>query len=95
MVQIREFLGRPVQAVGCLLYVVVGLVGLIIVLDILIEVIGFWGAVLAFMFLPITLVATPWYALVAWGNPFPLILIYGGGIVAGILMWIGSAVSGD
>jgi hypothetical protein len=59
------------------------------------QVAGFWGVVVGFTVLPATFMAAPWYAGIAWGNWFPLLICYGGGIAATILVAIGSAMAGD
>ena len=39
---------------------------------------NFFAFVLAVFFFPITIFVAPWYALIAWGNPIPLAIGYGG-----------------
>jgi hypothetical protein len=56
---------------------------------------GFWGFVIGLFVAPITFIAAPWYAGLVLGNWFPLLIGYGGGIVALILFGIGSAISRD
>ena len=80
---------------GGITFAILGLWGLIIELSIVNQAAGFWGVVIGFFILPITFVAAPWYALVAWGNWFPLLIVYGGGIAAAVLFGIGSLIAGD
>ena len=54
---------------------------------------GFDGVVIGFILLPVMFLAAPWYALVAWGHWFPLLIVYGGGILAAVLFGIGSAIA--
>ena len=42
---------------------------------------GIWGGILAFFVFPITITIAPWYALIALGNPIPLVVTYGSPIV--------------
>lgn len=93
--KIREMLGTPFIAIGGIVYAICALIGFIISLMIVSEVAGFWGVVLGITLFPVVLVAAPWYALVSWGNPIPLILIYGGGILAAILYGIGRLIYGS
>ncbi len=92
--KMRKILGTPFMTVGCLIYGISALVGFIISLMIVSEVAGFWGVVLGITLFPVVLIAGPWYALVSWGNPIPLILIYGGGILAAIFYGIGRLIFG-
>ena len=78
-----------------IIYFVAGLWGFFICLGIVIDHLGFIGAVLAFFLAPITLGLAPWYEAIANSNWFPLLLVYGGGIAAAILHGIGSAIDGD
>lgn len=83
------------KVLGGIMFAIFGLWGFIIELAIVNHVAGFWGVVVGIMILPVTLVAAPWYALVAWGNWTPLIIVYGGGIAGGAFFWIGSLISGN
>ena len=91
----RNILSGIFKTLGCIVFAIFGLWGFIIELVIINEVAGFWGLVIGFMLLPVTFVVAPWYALVAWGNWFPLLIVYGGGISAAVLFGIGLSLSGD
>lgn len=91
----RKIIGGFFNILGVIAFVVFGLWGFIIELSIINYIAGFWGVVIGFMILPATLIATPWYALIAWGNWFPLLIVYGGWIIGMALFGIGSAISGD
>jgi len=93
--QMRNFFGGIFKIMGGITFAILGLWGLIIELSIVNQAAGFWGVVIGFFILPITFVAAPWYALVAWGNWFPLLIVYGGGIAAAVLFGIGSLIAGD
>jgi hypothetical protein len=69
--------------------------GFVLCLGIISKAAGFWGLVAALFLGPITFVAAPLYAGFAWDNWFPLVLNYGGGIAAAVLLGIGSALSND
>lgn len=86
------FLSGFLLFIGGSIWVIVGLWGFWIELGIVNEIAGFWGIVIAFTILPATLFATPFYALIANGNWFPLALIYGGGLVGAILYGFGVTI---
>ncbi len=73
-----------------ILYVAGGLWGLIICLGIIADKVGAIGAGIAFFLLPFTLYLAPWYAGFVDSNWFPLMVIYGTTIAAGLLFLIGS-----
>lgn len=87
--------GKVVNGVGALLFVVTGIWGLVLSLDIITDVIGFWGMVAAIILAPITFFAVPLYAGIAMGIWFPVLLNYGGCLVAILLMALGSRLDRD
>ena len=91
----RHILGLVFKALGIISIAIFGIWGFILCLAIIVKVAGFWGVVVSFFITPITFVATPWYALVAWGNWFPLSICYGGIIPASIFYYIGTLIAGD
>jgi len=91
----RSGLGGLVKVAGYIAWVVFGIWGFLLDLAIVNQAAGFWGVVVGFFLFPVTFVAAPWYAGVAWGNWFPLLICYGGGIAATILVAVGSAIAGD
>jgi len=84
-----------VQGAGYVAWVIFGIWGFLLDLAIVNQAAGFWGVVAGIFLLPVTFVAAPLYAGVAWGNWFPLFVGYGGGIAATILVGVGSAIAGD
>jgi hypothetical protein len=88
-------LGKLISGLGTTCYVVFGVWGLLLSFSIVHEIVGFWGFVIAVVVLPVTFAAAPWYALFHWGTWFPLLVSYGGFILAAILSGIGSSLSGD
>lgn len=91
----RKTFGTIFIVIGIVMYVIFGLLGFVICLEIINQAAGFWGVVICFFLAPVTLLAAPWYALVAFGNWIPLLICYGGGIAASIAFGIGSTIRGD
>src|SRR5659263_695286 len=91
----RNILAGIFKVLGVIVFAIFGLLGFIIELGILNQVIGYWGSVIAFVLFPITFTVAPWYALIARGNWSPLVIVCGGGILAAILFYIGSAIAPD
>lgn len=60
------------------------LVGSFLCLGAVVDYFGIVVTVIGVFLLPATLAIVPWYDAVAYGNWLPLILVYGGGFVAGI-----------
>ncbi len=92
---IRTGVAAPFLAAGCLIWGIAGIVGFIICLKIVYAVLGFWGIVLGLFLFPVFLLAAPWYALFAWSDPAPVILVYGCGILAWIVFGIGYLIKGE
>ena len=88
-------LGKVVNGAGALLFVVTGIWGLVLSLDIITDVIGFWGMIVAIILAPITFFAVPLYAGLAMGIWFPVLLNYGGCLLAVLLMAAGSRLDRD
>jgi hypothetical protein len=78
-----------------IIYAIAGIWGFFICFGIVVDHTGFIGGVIAFGLAPVALAFAPWYEAIANGNWFPLILIYGGGIGASVLYWIGALIDGD
>ncbi|MFQ5746324.1 MAG: hypothetical protein ACE5HF_03785 [Gemmatimonadota bacterium] len=47
---------------------------------------GSWGIVLASALFPLTLAASPWYALGVWGTWVPVSVVYGGAAAAALAL---------
>lgn len=95
MEKVRKILGSPFKAAGAIVLIIGGLWAFVLELAIVNAVAGFWAVVFAFAIAPVTFVAAPWYAGVAWGNWFPLFVGYGSMIGGGLLFSLGSRISGD
>jgi len=80
---------------GYIVYFVAGLLGFFVSLGIVIDELGFIGGAIAFVLAPVTLIFAPWYEAIANSNWFPVMLVYGGGVIGSILMAIGSAIDRD
>ena len=88
-------LGKMLQVIGGIVFAITGLWGFFLCLAIITEAAGFWGLLVSLIVGPVTFIAAPLYAGFAWHNWFPLVLNYGGGIVAAVFFGIGSFLSGD
>ena len=88
-------LGNLIKVAGWIVFSVTGVWGFFLCLAIISKAAGFWGIVVALVLGPVTFVAAPLYAGFAWGNWFPLLLNYGGGIAGAVLIGIGGTLSGD
>lgn len=88
-------IGSILKNTGMVVWVVAGIWGFFLCLGIISDVAGFWGIIAGLFLGPITFVAAPLYAGFEQGNWFPLILNYGGGMVAMVLFGIGSMISDD
>ena len=93
--RMRGVVGNGLRIIAFIMWALVGLAGFIIELWIVHDAAGFWGIVLGITLLPAVFLAAPWYALFAWGDWLPLVVVYGGGIGATVLFVVGSAVAGD
>lgn len=88
-------MGLIFKVPGYIIYLVAGIWGMFISLGIVVDNVGFIGGMIAFILFPFTLAFAPLYAALADGNWFPLILIYGGGICATVLIAIGMFIDKD
>ena len=95
--KVRTSVGGGVTCIAYISYIILGLAGVAVNLSIVMAATGwgFFGVVLGIFFFPVTLVAVPWYALLGLGNPFPLILTYGGFILISVLAWVGHLIGGQ
>ena len=91
----RARIGQLVTGVGYLVGIICGIWGFLLDLAIVKEAAGFWGVVAGFVLMPVTFTVAPWYAGIAWGNWFPLLICYGGGIVATVIIVGGAAIGGS
>lgn len=97
MSSLRKAAGSGVSGLGGVLYLLVGLAGIVINLSVIVEAtgFGFFAVVLGIFVFPVTLIAAPWYALIAWGNPIPLAVTYGGFILVVVFTGLGGLISGE
>lgn len=87
-------IGNISKVSGYAVFAIAGIWGFIICITIISRAVGFWGLVAAFFLAPVTFTVAPFYAGLAWGNWSPLILNYGGAVVAIVLVWIGDKLNG-
>jgi hypothetical protein len=88
----KSAIGGIFTVVGWIGWIVLGIWGFLLDLSIISHAAGFWGVVIGFFVAPVTFIAAPWYAGIAWGNWFPVLICYGGGIVASIFMVVGKSI---
>ena len=90
-------LADGIVGLGTVIYALAGLAAFgINLIVILIATEGnFLAFVAAFLFFPATIIAVPWYALLAWGNPYPLAIGYGGIILAFSLVGVGTLLGSE
>jgi len=91
----RRSLGALLSGLGAVAFFVFGLWGFILELIIVNQAGGLLGIVVGIVVLPVTFVAAPWYALVAQGDWLPLAVVYGGCVVAGLMVAAGGGLRGD
>ncbi len=88
-------MGLVFKILAFVIYFVAGLWGFFISLGIVVDHLGPVVGAIAVILAPITLSFAPWYEAIANSNWFLVILVYGGGIGATILYFIGSVIDGD
>ena len=83
---IGRIFGTGLGVLGCVLIATVPILQLAVNLWVVVEATNgnFLAFIVAFFFFPVTIIAAPWYALIAWGNPWPLIITYGGFLFLGL-----------
>ena len=89
----RSLIGRAFAGIGSLVWGLFGLIAFLVNFSIVINGLGwgFLGGFLAFLFFPLTIMFAPWYALIAWGNAIPIIITYGGLLLAMIIILTATA----
>lgn len=75
--------------------VVFGILDLRISFLIVEQVVGSTVAFISLLVAPITFALAPLYALIAWGDWHPLLIIYGGGILIAFLFWASGVIKTD
>lgn len=88
-------MGMIFKAPGFLIWLVAGLWGLWICASIVYSIGGSILVIFSLLLAPFLLGLAPWYAGLALGDWYPLMLVYGGGFAGMILFGIGSAIDGD
>lgn len=85
-------MGTLFKAPGAVIYIIGGLWGLFLCLSIVYHVGGIILTAVALILAPVVLYLAPFYAGFWQGDWFPLILIYGTGVVACGLFWVGAII---
>lgn len=88
-------MGSIFKVPGYIVYFLGGIWGLFISLGIIKAKLGFIAAMIGFFIFPIALYIAPLYAGFADGNWAPATVIYGSGIVAMVLIFIGTVIDKD
>jgi len=91
----RNDIGWLFIIAGYACWVVLGIWAMIVNLAIVALEWGFTGAVVAFFVFPVTYVVAPIWAIIKYGNWFPLILGYGSVIVGYGLFALGMLIRGE
>ncbi len=91
----KMYLGGFLKVLGYIVFAIFGLWGFILDLYVVYAAGGSSLLVIGILTGPITFLVAPWYAAIALGYWDPLIIGYGGGLVAWVLIGTGSAISGD
>lgn len=94
-VKIRKIIGAWLKVISIILYIGWGLWTLFAEAVIVNEVAGFWGIVIGITVAPITFFAAPIYTVVEWGEWFPVISIFGGGILISIIYGVACLLRGE
>lgn len=84
-------MGAIFKVPGYIVYSLGGLWGLFICLAIVKAKLGIIGLIVGLFLFPVVLYLAPWYVGFADGNWMPVMVVYGSGIAAMILIGIGSA----
>ena len=92
--KIRSGTGGIFYLIGTLTMLAGGLVSLVICVGIVKEVFGPVVAFLSLVIFPVLIAVAPVYALVSWGNWFPVAVVYGIWIVVMALFGIARLISG-
>jgi hypothetical protein len=82
-------IGTLVSILGAIILSLSGIVGTYVQATIIYNLVGVGGVVIGFLFLPFMYTLAPWYAFFVLGDSLPLVLIYGGGALGGVLYFVG------
>lgn len=88
-------MGALFKVPAIIIYVLGGIWGLFITLGIIYDSFGFFGALIAFLIFPIALYVAPLYVGIVDGNWLPSIVCYGSGIIAIVMLFIGTLIDKD
>src|SRR5690606_31862075 len=91
----RRRLGAISRVLALGVLVIGGLWGFMLSLGLISDAAGLWGVAVGVALAPITVVATPLYAVFASGDWAPLALNYGGGVASALLSYLGAALASE
>jgi len=91
----NQTLGRILFNNGCRIVLLSAFVDFIIISSIANKIAGFWGIVGAIFLFPISFPVIPWYALIVYGDWWPLVIVYGGGLLTTTLIGLGHSLLND
>ena len=79
----------PFFGISIIVYIITAFWGLVICFDVVKEIVGGFLAFISLIFFPFLLTLAPWYALLVNHNFYPLLIVYGGGVLGSICFKIG------
>ena len=88
-------MGLVCKIMAFVIYFAAGFWGFFTCLGIIVDHLGPIVGAVAVILLPVTLAFTPWYEAISNSDWHLVILVYGGGIGATMLYFIGSAIDAD
>jgi hypothetical protein len=86
----RERLGGSLVRLGIIIFLVAGIWSFVLDLSLVSNDFGFWALLASFLLAPLTLVVAPWYAGIVAHNWWAVVMGYGGGTLALLLIFAGS-----
>lgn len=89
----EDGVGQFLQLLGWGLLLVCGIWGLVICLGIVFAQIGVIGGIIALLLFPVVLTFAPWYEMLAHGNWYPFVVVYGGGALGYTIAAIGTGLA--
>jgi hypothetical protein len=92
---LKRTIGNFIKKLSYISYFIFGFWGLFLDFEIVIKAAGFLGGVIGFFILPVTFLAAPFYAGIAWGDWFPLIICYGGWTLGTVFFFVGCTLNSD
>jgi len=92
---IRKILSMPFKTLAWITWIASLIYGVFVAASVCYDALGYWGILLALVFLPFTFLAAPIYALFALHSWFPVAAVYGGHVLGWLLLAAGAAIAGE